>query len=66
MDWDVLLCASDNADAATLAFVERAIERRDDFFEVVEEGARDWHGGFDARGRRSATVDSESFMRTLW
>lgn len=45
--WDVLLCAADDADATALAFAKRAIERRDDLSEAVEERARDWHDWFN-------------------
>lgn len=45
--WDVLLCAADDADATALAFAKRAIERRDNLSEAVEERARDWHDWFN-------------------
>jgi hypothetical protein len=39
------LCAADDADATTLAFVQRAVEGRDDLSEAIEERAWDWHDG---------------------
>jgi len=41
------LCAADDADATALALAKRAIERRDDLSEAVEERARDWHDWFN-------------------
>jgi len=54
--WNVLLCAADDADATALTFAKRAIERRDDLSEVVEERARDWHDWFDGREVQSPAV----------